>query len=113
MKKSYRFKKTCMDAGSGQGRLPLLIPYRPAHLRLKKSQTPVSRGPILYGARRTSGRAAIKFHIVMMPAAVKLREAILEILAPATILKREFPAGQTSNAYDRDHFFRGFALRFH
>jgi hypothetical protein len=67
----------------------------------------------LYGARRTSGRAAIKFHIVMMPAAVKLREAVSEILAPAAILKREFPVGQTSNAYDRDHFFRGFALRFH
>ena len=38
-----------------------------------KNQAPVSRGPIPYGARRTSGRAAIKFHIVMMSAAVKLQ----------------------------------------
>jgi hypothetical protein len=37
----------------------------------QKNQAPVSRGPILYGARRTSGRAAIVVHIVTAVAVVK------------------------------------------
>jgi hypothetical protein len=36
-----------------------------------KNRAPVSRGPILYGARRTSGRAAIVVHIVTAVAAIK------------------------------------------
>jgi hypothetical protein len=38
----------------------------------QKNQAPVSRGPILYGVRRTFGRAAIVVPIVTAVAAVKL-----------------------------------------
>jgi hypothetical protein len=37
-----------------------------------KNQAPVSRGPILYGARRTSGRAAISIYIATTTIDVKL-----------------------------------------
>jgi len=37
----------------------------------QKNQAPVSRDPILYGARRTSDRAAIVVHIVTVIGAVK------------------------------------------
>jgi len=39
---------------------------------LKTNQAPVSRGPFLYGTRRTSGRATIVGHIVTTVAAVEL-----------------------------------------
>jgi hypothetical protein len=54
-----------MDAGSGQGRLPPFDSISARPPVPQKNQAPVSRGPILYGARRTSDLPPSWFHIVM------------------------------------------------
>jgi hypothetical protein len=89
---SPRYKKAVADF-SDRWRLSLLGAYS------SKSSLRINSRGETYMARFTSDRAAIKFHIVMVEAAVKL---LCEV-------RRR---GQAIVANDRDHFFRGFGLRF-